>query len=71
VQSTRPKGGGGTLVECVPAYMKNKQLKPECVIMLTDGCVSSWGVWDVPVLWVVAGNEGATAPVGKTIHVTE
>jgi len=28
-------------------------------------------VWDVPVLWVVAGNEGATAPVGKTIHVTE
>jgi len=71
VESTKPKGGGGTDPECVPVYMKNKQLKPECVIMLTDGYVGSWGVWDVPVLWVVAGNEGATAPVGKTIHVTE
>ena len=69
VQSTKPKGGGGTDPECVPRYMKKRQLKPECIIMLTDGCVSSWGEWDVPVLWVVVGNSGVVAPVGKTIHI--
>ena len=69
VQSTKPKGGGGTDPECVPRYMKKRQLKPECIIMLTDGCVSSWGEWDVPVLWVVVGNSDAVAPVGKTIHI--
>lgn len=70
-QSTKPKGGGGTDPECVPAFLKEKRLKPECVIMLTDGYVSSWGEWEVPVLWVVVGNRDATAPVGKTIHINE
>ena len=69
VHSTKPKGGGGTDPECVPAFLKRKQLKPECIIMLTDGCVDSWGEWDVPVLWVVVGNSNAVAPVGKTIRI--
>lgn len=71
VTSTKPKGGGGTDPTCVPTYIKDKDLKPECVVMLTDGCVSEWGEWEVPVLWVVVGNDGVTAPVGKTINVKE
>lgn len=71
VTSTKPKGGGGTDAACVPQYIRDKFLKPECVIMLTDGCLSSWGEYDVPVLWVIVGNDGASAPCGKTINVEE
>lgn len=70
VQSTKPKGGGGTDPACVPKYIADKNLKPECVVMLTDGYVGSWGEWNVPVLWVVVGND-TTAPVGKTLNVRE
>jgi predicted metal-dependent peptidase len=71
VTSTKPKGGGGTDPSCVPKYIKDKDLKPECVVMLTDGCIGNWGEWEVPVLWVVVGNDGVTAPVGKTVNVKE
>jgi predicted metal-dependent peptidase len=71
VASTKPKGGGGTDPSCVPKYIKDKDLKPECVVMLTDGCIGNWGEWEVPVLWVVVGNDGVTAPVGKTVNVKE
>jgi hypothetical protein len=71
VDSTKPKGGGGTDPSCVTPYLKHKQIKPECIIMLTDGCIGSdWGTYDVPVLWVVVGSD-AVAPVGKTINVEE
>ena len=71
VNSTKPKGGGGTSPSCVSRYLKDKNIKPECVIMLTDGYVGNdWGAgWEVPVLWVVVGGNGATAPNGKTIHI--
>jgi predicted metal-dependent peptidase len=74
VASTRPKGGGGTDPACVEKYVEEKQLRPECVIVLTDGYTGgNWGGnWGgVPVLWVVAGNPGAMAPVGKTIHIND
>ena len=71
LQSTKPKGGGGTDAACVPQYMKDKHIKPECVVMLTDGYVSSWGEYDVPVLWVIVDNNDAEAPVGKTVHIEE
>jgi predicted metal-dependent peptidase len=74
VASTKPKGGGGTQVSCLSRYIEKEQLRPECVIILTDGYLGSdWGGdWNgVPVLWVVAGNPGAVAPVGKTIHIND
>lgn len=72
VSSTRPKGGGGTDPTCVMRYIKEKNIKPEAVIMLTDGHVGEWGnEWDSPLLWVVAHNKRASAPVGKTIHIKE
>ena len=71
VDSTKPKGGGGTSPSCVSEYLKDKGIKPECTIMLTDGYVGSdWGSdWESPVLWVVVGGNTATAPNGKTIHI--
>jgi len=71
VSSTKPRGGGGTSPSCVTKYIKDKAIKPECVIMLTDGYVGAdWGGdWECPVLWVIVGNNDAVAPVGKTIRI--
>jgi predicted metal-dependent peptidase len=71
VSSTKPRGGGGTSPSCVTQYIKDKAIKPECVIMLTDGWVGSdWGGdWECPVLWTIVGNDNTVAPVGKTIHI--
>jgi predicted metal-dependent peptidase len=72
VKSTKPAGGGGTNVECVPAYMAEKDIRPECVVVLTDGYLGgSWGSWSVPVLWCIQGNSSAQASVGVTIHIEE
>lgn len=71
VTSTKPAGGGGTDPSCVTPYLKEKKIKPECIIMLTDGYIGrDWGQYDVPVLWVVVGNN-EVSPVGKTINVEE
>lgn len=69
LSSTKPKGGGGTDPTCIPVYMQEHGIRPQCVVVLTDGYVGSWGDWDVPVLWCIVGNNNATAPVGQTIHV--
>lgn len=71
VNSTKPRGGGGTSPSCVTAYLKDKAIKPECVIMLTDGYVGSdWGSdWECPVLWTIVGGNTDVAPNGKTIHI--
>jgi predicted metal-dependent peptidase len=70
VQSTRPVNGGGTDPRCVSDKIRDLGMSPECIIILTDGCIGDWGTeWNAPVLWVVAGNPSATAPVGKTIHI--
>ena len=71
VNSTKPKGGGGTDPTCVPAYLDKHGIKPECVIMLTDGYIGGWGEWDVPVLWAICGGNKVTAPVGKTVHIED
>jgi predicted metal-dependent peptidase len=70
VQSTKPKGGCGTMVECVPEYIAKKQIKAQAVIVLTDGYLGgSWGQWHHPVLWTVLDNERAVPDVGKTVHI--
>lgn len=73
IQSTQPKGGGGTSPSCITAYMEEKKLDPECVIVLTDGYVGSdWGGnWTCPVLWCITGGNETTAPNGKTIHIKD
>lgn len=73
VRSTKPVGGGGTSPSCITAYLKDKKIEPECVIVLTDGYVGNdWGGnWPCPVLWCIVGNNGATAPIGKTVHIKD
>lgn len=72
VSSTQPKGGGGTDPTCVMEYMKEKGIKPDAIIMLTDGYVGNWGEeWNAPILWTIVRNSKTYAPVGKTIHIKE
>lgn len=74
IESTKPKGGGGTDPTCMMKHLKKEGIKPECIIMLTDGCIGNWGSeWDAPILWVVCGSYGRdiTAPVGKTVHIKD
>ena len=72
ITSTKPEGGGGTTVECVPEYMTAHGVKPQAVIVLTDGYLGgSWGTWACPVLWCIVGNKNAVADCGKTVHVED
>ena len=60
--------GGAVLNEFlseVRAICEN--VKPECVIMLTDGYVGDWGKWQHPVLWCI--NTDRRAPTGQTIRM--
>jgi len=73
INSTKPKGGGGTSPSCVSEYLKEKVIKPECIIMLTDGYVGDdWGRdWTAPVLWAIVGGNDCVASNGKTVHVKD
>jgi predicted metal-dependent peptidase len=69
-QTTQPKGGGGTDPTCVMRHLNENSIKPDCIIMFTDGCIYDWGnEWNAPILWVVVGD--ATAPVGKTLNIKD
>jgi predicted metal-dependent peptidase len=72
-ESTKPAGGGGTEPACVPKYMNKHNIKPECLLMLSDGYIghqneSDWNI-EAPVLWCIKGNSRFVAPIGKTVHV--
>jgi len=69
-ESTKPAGGGGTMVECVPEYMTQQGIKPQAVVVLTDGYLGgSWGQWSSPVLWCIVNNKHASPDVGTAVHV--
>lgn len=74
VSSTKPKGGGGTDPTSMMKYLKEKKIKPECIIQLTDGCVYEWGdEWEAPIMWVITESSYSSSrivsPVGKTVHI--
>lgn len=70
VSSTKPAGGRGTTIQCVPDYITEKGLKPQCVVVITDGYCSGWGeAWESPVLWVLVGNKYDTPTHGVTLRV--
>ena len=69
-QSTKPVGGGGTDVNCVTAYMTEHGIKPQAVVVLTDGYLyHGWGQWPCPVLWCILDNEHRKPDTGKAIHI--
>ena len=73
-ETTQAKGGGGTSPECVPHYMRQERLEPECVIMLTDGYIdrqdpNDWQIGK-PIMWCIKGNPHFDVDVvGKVVHV--
>lgn len=70
IRTTKPEGGGGTDPTCVNLHLESNNIKPECVVMLTDGYVGSWGgEWPVPVLWCVLNNKAATPVNGAVVHI--
>ena len=71
--NTKPVGGGGTDPTCMQNYLIEKGIVPECIVMLTDGYVWSWGdKWNAPILWTItAGGQDIEAPCGKTIKIQE
>ena len=75
VSSTKPKGGGGTDPTSMMKYLKTKNIKPECIIMLTDGEIYNWGdEWEAPIMWTICNSyrgSSITAPVGKTVHIKD
>jgi predicted metal-dependent peptidase len=46
-----------------------RKLRPECVIVFTDGYVEPEVKWDinVPTLWLVTRNKGWTPPTGRKV----
>lgn len=70
VKSTKVRGGGGTDVECVTAYMDEHKISPQAAIILTDGYLyGGWGKWVCPTLWCVLDNKSATPDTGKVVHI--
>ena len=67
---TVPTGGGGTTVECVPQYMAENSIKPDCAVVLTDGeLYGGWGEWTCPVFWLIVDNPNVIPPFGKYVHI--
>ena len=69
--STKPVGGGGTNPTCVMDYMRENGIKPDCIVVLTDGEVfGNWGDrWPAPMLWAIKNKREIVAPVGKTVQI--
>jgi predicted metal-dependent peptidase len=69
MSSTKPAGGGGTSAECIPKYIEQHKLNPECVIVLTDGYIGGWGDWKHPVFWGMTSD--MVAPMGISVKIEE
>lgn len=74
VNTTKPRGGGGTTPECVPIYLEAERIAPQCVVMLTDGEFygDGWHEWSrisAPVLWCVVGNKNFVPKYGQSVYV--
>lgn len=68
---TRPSGGGSTQVGVVCEWMAENNAKPDAVVVMTDGYLGGgWGTWNVPVLWTIIDNKGATPDCGKVVHIS-
>jgi predicted metal-dependent peptidase len=75
IAKTKPRGGGGTSPECIPAYLKEKDMKPECVIVLTDGEFyqneGDWSEVECPIIWAIINNKNFSAKRGIVLHIEE
>lgn len=65
----KPKGGGGTDMGLGLDFVREMEIKPETLVVLTDG-YTPWGspIDGVDIIWGVT-DKNITAGHGKTIHV--
>lgn len=70
IESTKPKGGGGTSVGVVGRYLQDNNINPQAVVVLTDGYLGgNWGSWSMPVLWCIIDNKSAKPNCGSVVHI--
>ena len=65
---TKPKGGGGTDARAMFDFMDKRGIKPDAVIMFTDGYTPWPRTLPCPVLWCIS-TKGLRAPVGESLYV--
>ena len=69
IASTKVAGGGGTDPSCVSRYINDNKMRPQSVIMFTDGYVPNWGSgWNCPVFWGIT-DKHIQADNGTSVHV--
>ena len=66
---TELHGGGGTDMRVILDYVEKNNLKPEAVVILTDGYTPFPETIQYPTLWAIT-EKNITAPVGVTIHLS-
>lgn len=65
----RPAGGGGTDGRSLFRWMENENIRPDCIVVLTDGYVGHWpNTIPAPTLWAIT-EPRIVAPVGTTVHL--
>ena len=75
ISRTNPRGGGGTNPDCIPVFMQEHSIRPDALVVLTDGYMHSnppgWASLNVPILWCVIGNADYTPPKGQIVNIKE
>lgn len=61
-------GGGGTDMRTIFKYLDDNNIKPEAVVVLTDGMTPWPETLQYPTLWAIT-EKYITAPCGTTIHL--
>lgn len=74
MHSTRPRGGGGTNPDVIPPFLNEHKIRPDAIVILSDGYMESrqaaWAAVHAPVLWCLIGNTKFKIPCGKIVFVT-
>lgn len=65
---TELHGGGGTDMRVIFDYVAKNNIKPEAVIVLTDGYTPYPEAMPCPTLWAIT-DRSISAPIGTTIHL--
>jgi predicted metal-dependent peptidase len=62
---------GGTSHACVFDWIEQADIRPACIICLTD-LETDFPVTSptAPILWAVAGSCAATPPFGQVVHIS-
>ena len=75
VSKTKPRGGGGTDPDCIPEFMIKNKLKPDALVVLSDGYMHSnppgWARVTAPILWCIIGNADYVPPKGQVVNIKE